>query len=63
MRCKPVLLIMRPHPQHIDLLFRFVDAVNQTMLQIDAAGVGAGQFAHQLFIRRWVLPRVGAQYV
>ena len=60
---KPILLIVCPHTQHIDLPRRFIHPVDQTVLQINAAGVGACQLAHQLFIWRRVLPRVGAQHV
>src|SRR3954467_2432294 len=56
---RPRSLVMRPHPLDEDSFRRLVDAVDETMLDVDAAGVVARQVAHQLFVwwRRaeWIL--------
>ena len=48
-------LIVRPHPQYADSLLGGEDFVNQSMLDIDAARVGASKVADQLLKGRRVL--------
>jgi hypothetical protein len=50
--------VVGPHPQNIDLLGIFVNAIDESMLAVDAASIRASQFADRLFIRRRVLPWV-----
>ena len=54
---------MRPHPQHTHRVFRLAHFIDQAVLDVDAARIGPGQIAHQLFIGRWVLEWVVGQHV
>ena len=55
------LFIMGPHAQHFYDAGRFENLVNQAVLNIDPAGVGALKIADELFKRRWGLERIGGQ--
>ena len=45
------LFIMGPHADDLDP-FLFQHLIDQAMLNIDAAGISAGQISYQLMIRR-----------
>ena len=55
---RPISFIVGPHLQDIDHVGSLVDAVDQSMLAVDATGIRASQFADEFFIGRRVLPRI-----
>ena len=55
---RPISFIVDPHPQDIDHVGSLVDAVDQSMLAVDATRIRASQFADEFFIGRGGLPRV-----
>ena len=52
---------MGPQAQHFNDAGPFENLVNQAVLNIDPAGVGALKIADELFKRRWGLERIGGQ--
>ncbi len=43
---------MAPEADDFDGMFNFVGLIDQTVLAVQAAGIGSAQIAYQLFIRR-----------
>ncbi len=52
------LLIVSPQADDLDDLLLFVHLVNQSVMDVDAAGIGAFQIAYQFLIGRGLLERV-----
>ena len=46
---------MRPHAKDFDGAFRTIDLIDETMLNVDAARISAGQIADEFFVRRRIL--------
>ena len=44
---------MTPHAKNLNYAFNLYDLVNQTVLNINPAGVSAPQIAYQLFVWWW----------
>jgi hypothetical protein len=49
---------MRPHPQDFDFAFSTINLIHQTVLDVDAARIGAGKISNQFFVRRRTLKRI-----
>src|ERR1700722_4241218 len=54
---------MRPHAQDLHRLSGFDDLINQTMLNIDAARVCAGEIADELLVRWRIRKGIACQYL
>jgi hypothetical protein len=52
---------MGPHPKHFHDAFLFENLVNDTMLDVDSPGKGAGEIADEFFEWGRVLMRVAAK--
>src|SRR5450759_1641811 len=52
------LLVVGPHPEHLDDVLVGQDLVDQAVLDVDAPGKGALQVADELLVRRRRLERV-----
>ena len=58
-----LLVVVAPEAQHFhQLLIRF-NAVDETMLDVDSAGIGPSQVTHQRFEGWWAAPWVFNQQV
>ena len=51
--------IVRPQPDDVNCVFRFIDLIHELMLDVDATGISTGQISDQLFEWRrslkWIL--------
>ncbi len=54
-------LIVSPHPQYTYGSLFFENLVDQAVLDVDAAGIGAFEVTDKLFEGWWILKRVGGQ--
>lgn len=52
---------MRPHAQDSDGPLLWKDLVDNAMLDVDTAGVGAREISNELFVGWWILERVVCQ--
>jgi len=43
---------MSPHPKDFDGVFGDIDLIHETVLNVDAARIGARQVSNQFFVRR-----------
>jgi len=55
--------VVAPQPQHFHQLLICFDAVDETMLDVDSAGIGPSQVTHQRFEGGWAAPWVFNQQV
>jgi len=54
---------MRPHPDDFHGALIFENLVNETVLYVYPARIRTVQITYQLLERRWVLKRIGSQYL
>ena len=52
-----------PQPQHFHQLLICFDAVDETMLDVDSAGIGPSQVTHQSLEGWWAAPRIFSEQV
>lgn len=52
------LPVVSPHSQNFDSLHRIQHLINQPVLNVDSAGIGARQITHQLLVGRRILIRI-----
>jgi hypothetical protein len=46
---------MGPHPDHFNDMILFQYLIDESMLDVDPAGIGAFEVADQFFKERWIL--------
>src|SRR5438552_9405407 len=51
-------LVMGPHPDDLDCALGTIDLINQTMLNVDAAGIRAREISDEFLVRRRTLKRI-----
>src|SRR5205823_128858 len=51
-------LVVGPHPNDLDCALGTVDLINQTMLNVDAAGIRAREISDEFLVRRRTLRRI-----
>ena len=49
---------MGPQPDHFDEAVLFQHLIDEAMLEVDPAGIGACQITDQFLVGRWVLKRI-----
>src|SRR5207253_7783953 len=50
--------VVGPHPDDLDCALGTVDLINQTMLNVDAAGIRAREISDEFLVRRRTLRRI-----
>ena len=50
--------VVGPHPDDLDCALGTIDLINQTMLNVDAAGIRARQISDEFLVRRRTLKRI-----
>ena len=56
-------VVVAPEAQHFHPLLIGFDAVDESMLDVDASGIGPPQVTHQCLERGWAAPTVFTQQV
>src|SRR5438477_9602483 len=51
-------LVVGPHPDNLDGALGTIDLINQTMLNVDAAGIRAGKISDEFLVWRRTLKRI-----
>lgn len=51
-------IVVSPHSEYLDGTLGVIDLIYQSMLNVDAARISAGQISNELFVGRRVLKRV-----
>jgi hypothetical protein len=55
------LLVMGPHPKHLDDTLPFDDLIDKTVLYIDAARICAAQISDEFLERPWPAKQIGGE--
>src|SRR5205809_2513817 len=56
-------LVEGPHPDDLDCALGTIDLINQTMLNVDATGICAGEISDEFLEWRRTLKRISRDYV